>query len=232
MEWAVELGIGRWFVIAGAAGLVGLDGTSWPQAMISRPLVAATVGGWLLGDPAGGLVAGAVLELLFLRHLPYGGARCPDAGPASLVAGGGYAALSGPDAVALAAAAGAGWALGWLGEITVRGLRRVAGRVMSDTAPLARRPDRLERRHRILLGADFLRGGLLGAVFLVPTVALVRVTAGMAGPDEARAAAVLLALAVGTAAGAAARRLTSARRQGLLLAAGALAAVVLARALA
>ena len=59
--------------------LVGLDLVSVPQAMTSRPLVAAR---WRarLGDPAAGLRLGAVLELFALETLPVGAARYPDWG--------------------------------------------------------------------------------------------------------------------------------------------------------
>lgn len=42
------------------------------QAMISRPVVAGTVTGWLLGDPATGLLVGALMELFWIDHLPIG----------------------------------------------------------------------------------------------------------------------------------------------------------------
>ena len=45
-------------------GLLGLDVVSFPQAMVSRPLVAATVAGWLAGNATAGLLIGATLELI------------------------------------------------------------------------------------------------------------------------------------------------------------------------
>ena len=35
-----------------------LDGTSIGQIMVSRPIVSATLAGWLVGDPATGLLVG------------------------------------------------------------------------------------------------------------------------------------------------------------------------------
>jgi mannose/fructose/N-acetylgalactosamine-specific phosphotransferase system component IIC len=66
--------------------LVGLDLVSVPQAMISRPLVAGTVAGWLVGDVEAGLRIGALLELFALDVLPIGAVRYPDYGPATIVA--------------------------------------------------------------------------------------------------------------------------------------------------
>jgi PTS system mannose-specific IIC component len=66
--------------------LVGLDLVSVPQAMISRPLVAGTVAGWLAGDTEAGLRIGVLFELFALDVLPVGAVRYPDYGPATVVA--------------------------------------------------------------------------------------------------------------------------------------------------
>ena len=67
-------------------GLLALDATSVGQFMISRPLVAGTLAGWWLGDPAVGLEVGAILELFHLAGVPAGGSRVPESGPATVVA--------------------------------------------------------------------------------------------------------------------------------------------------
>jgi mannose/fructose/N-acetylgalactosamine-specific phosphotransferase system component IIC len=64
--------------------LVGLDLVSVPQAMISRPLVAGTVAGWLAGDVEAGLRVGVLFELFALDVLPVGAVRYPDYGPATV----------------------------------------------------------------------------------------------------------------------------------------------------
>ncbi|MGH7508636.1 MAG: PTS sugar transporter subunit IIC [Gemmatimonadales bacterium] len=66
--------------------LVGLDLVSVPQAMISRPLVAGSVAGWLAGDIEAGLRIGVLLELFALDVLPVGAVRYPDYGPATVAA--------------------------------------------------------------------------------------------------------------------------------------------------
>jgi len=78
--------------------VVALDLVSVPQAMLSRPLVAGTVAGWLAGDVEAGLRVGVVLELFALDVLPIGAVRYPDYGPATVAA--------------VALAAGAPWELG------------------------------------------------------------------------------------------------------------------------
>lgn len=62
----------------------GVDQASWPQGMLSRPLVAGGIAGLLLGDPAAGVVVGAVLEMFALDVLPIGATRYPDFGPAAV----------------------------------------------------------------------------------------------------------------------------------------------------
>jgi mannose PTS system EIIC component len=59
--------------VAFVGGFVGLDRTAAGQFMISQPIVAAPLAGWLLGDAAAGLVVGAVLELIWVLDMPVGG---------------------------------------------------------------------------------------------------------------------------------------------------------------
>jgi len=85
-------------------GLVGLDVVSFPQAMISRPIVAATLGGALLGRPVDGMLMGVVLELLALETLPVGAAWYPEWASAAVVGGALFAARAVPQAGSLALA--------------------------------------------------------------------------------------------------------------------------------
>jgi PTS system mannose-specific IIC component len=73
--------------IALLGGLLGLDVVSFPQAMFSRPLVAATLAGALLGQPSSGLLIGVALELVALETLPFGASRYPEWGSAAVVGG-------------------------------------------------------------------------------------------------------------------------------------------------
>jgi mannose/fructose/N-acetylgalactosamine-specific phosphotransferase system component IIC len=58
--------------IALAGGVVGLDRTAAGQFMLSQPIVAGPLTGWLLGDTAAGTVIGATLELIWVLDLPIG----------------------------------------------------------------------------------------------------------------------------------------------------------------
>lgn len=67
------------YLLAGlVAMLTGLDRVALVQAMISRPLVAGTLTGWVLGNPLVGMEIGMMLELLWLGRLPVGAAIPPD----------------------------------------------------------------------------------------------------------------------------------------------------------
>ncbi len=65
-------------VLAGAlwvsllGGALCVDRTAAFQVMVSRPIVAGPLTGLLLGAPEAGLVAGGLMELLFIGDLPVG----------------------------------------------------------------------------------------------------------------------------------------------------------------
>lgn len=103
--------------------LFGLDVVCFPQMMFSRPLVAATLTGALVGDALTGALAGATLELIALATLPFGASRYPEWGSAAAVGGAISAALHGDRAGALTIGTLAGLATAWLGGWTLVQLR-------------------------------------------------------------------------------------------------------------
>ena len=66
-------------------GLLALDTTAAFQILISQPLVACTIIGWLLGDIQLGLQIGAYLQLLWLCSLPVGAAIIPEGNVAAMI---------------------------------------------------------------------------------------------------------------------------------------------------
>jgi mannose/fructose/N-acetylgalactosamine-specific phosphotransferase system component IIC len=92
-------------VLLGA--LIGIDVVTFPQAMLSRPIVAATAAGALLGFPEAGLLIGVVLELIAMEVLPFGASRYPEWGTAGVVGGALYASHSGASGALPVACAGA-----------------------------------------------------------------------------------------------------------------------------
>jgi len=68
ITWTQVLIAGIW------GGLLALERRAWLQAMFSRPLVAATAMGLLMGDVTSGLYVGMVLELYHLGSATLGAA--------------------------------------------------------------------------------------------------------------------------------------------------------------
>ena len=110
--------------IALLGGVLGLDVVSFPQAMISRPLAAATITGILIGQPASGLLIGATLELIALETLPFGASRYPEWGSASVVGGAIFASNPSHPAGAMTCAIVAALATTWVGGWTMVKLRQ------------------------------------------------------------------------------------------------------------
>jgi PTS system mannose-specific IIC component len=68
--------------------LLMLDTKALFQVLISQPLVACTLIGWLTNDIALGLHIGFLMQLLWLSNLPVGAALVPEGNLASIVAAG------------------------------------------------------------------------------------------------------------------------------------------------
>jgi len=102
--------------------IAGLDLVSVPQGLLSRPIVAATVAGTLMGHVTAGLLAGMVLELYALDVLPIGASRYPDYSVAAVA--GGVAASLVPLPVAVGVAGLIGLPMAALGGWTLQKLRR------------------------------------------------------------------------------------------------------------
>lgn len=223
-----ELGltVGEWLLLCAVGAVTGADDTSWPLAMISRPLVAGAAAGAIVGDTAAGLLAGTVLELMILPYPRMGATATPDPGPAGVVGGAAFAMIGG-GAAALATAVLAGWGAGWTGHVGVRALRGVNGRMTEPREELAGDPARLESRHRWCLRLDFLRGALVVAGLAVPAGALASLFGG--APPTVGVAAGLAAAAsaagIGAAAGSAGRVLSTGRWRATWLAGGLLLGV-------
>lgn len=194
-----------WLLLVALGGLLAVDGVSFPQVMVSRPLVSATLGGAVLGHAGGGILVGAVLELLSMRHPPYGAAKYPDTGPAGLVAGAAYAAAGASSIEALVAALIGGWATGWAGSYAGHARRKLNERFVANSAALAANPKRLERLVLAALAIDFGRGALITAGFLLPAALVAGLAAGLpmtGGGAAFGAAALVTALAASIGAGA------------------------------
>ncbi len=191
---------------AALGALLGLDVVSFPQAMLSRPLVGATLAGALGGNAAGGLLVGAVLELFALETLPVGASRYPEWGSAAVVGGALYAATPTVDAVAGALAMSVLCALctAYVGGLSMVALRRLNGQLArAQLERLAAGSARSVVGLQLAgLTGDLVRGFLLTLVALGVSHPLARLALARWSVDPRLSRAVVVGLAA-TVAGAA-----------------------------
>ena len=206
------------FILVLLGGVLALDGTSVGQFMVSRPLVAGTVTGWVLGDPVLGLVVGGVIELYFIPVFPVGGAEFPEGGPPTLV--GVVAAAGIPGAGGIALGVMVGLLFSRLAALSVHLLRKANSRLLPDPTGAQISSRRIVLAHLGCVGLDFLRGAALAGLGL-----------GLAGwttsslqglwPLSLPITLGLLILGTALPAGAFVRSVGGWRKRGVLFAAGA-----------
>lgn len=190
--------------IALLGGVLGMDVVTFPQAMISRPIVAATVAGAFIGNAPAGLIMGAVLELLALEMLPFGASRYPDWGSASVVAGSLYAGLHGDPAGALAASLFAALVTAMLSGRSMVWLRRLNASIAArERGALEKGSSRAVTGLQLFgLTADLIRGFVVTMVAMIAFTPLMRAIVETWGTDArmSRAAVVAIVAAVSTGA--------------------------------
>jgi mannose/fructose/N-acetylgalactosamine-specific phosphotransferase system component IIC len=167
-------------------GVLALDGTALGQFMLSRPMAAGLLAGWLAGDAMAGMLVGVVLEIYLLVAFPVGGARFPEGATATVVAA--VTAATHPSAGALALGVGLGLVWGQVGGWTISGLRTVNAFLAPDPAHRPIRPARVVAGHLIALVLDFVRGAVVtGAGVWFADLAVRRLGGSWPlGPDDTR----------------------------------------------
>lgn len=73
------------FSLALLISLLGLDTTIAFQVLISQPVFACSIIGWLMGDPVTGMEIGAIMQMIWLNMLPVGAASFPEGNIASML---------------------------------------------------------------------------------------------------------------------------------------------------
>jgi mannose/fructose/N-acetylgalactosamine-specific phosphotransferase system component IIC len=156
-------------VLALLGGILGLDTVSFPQAMLSRPIVGATLAGAILGDAGSGLLVGATLELFAVDTLPFGASRYPEWGSAAVIGGALFAKATAFDAGRLTTSVLAALVIAWIGGwsmVQVRKLNAYWARARHDAVASGAR--------RTVIGlqvaglaADLVRGIVLTALGLM-----------------------------------------------------------------
>lgn len=185
--------------------ILGLDVVCFPQAMISRPLVAATAAGAFVGHPLQGLLIGVVLELIALETLPFGASRYPEWGSAAVVGGALFSDSAPSQAGGLTTAVLAALATAWVGGISMVLLREQNARWARARLHL------LERGSgRTVIGiqvagltADLVRGGLLTFIALAILRPLSQLALSHWGASPALSRAFVTGVAATVAAAAA-----------------------------
>jgi hypothetical protein len=149
-------------------GWVALDGAAVGQFLVSRPLVASSMAGLLVGAPLEGVVVGLLLELAHVAHVPLGGIQLPEPGPGAVVAGSvaGLLEGGGGNGMTLALAFVLGLALSWLAGWTVTWHRHVTSARLARLARLARDPRTGGARLGGVLAVTLIQDGLRGMLIV------------------------------------------------------------------
>lgn len=184
--------------------VLALDVVSFPQAMFSRPIVAATLAGAWVGEPDRGLAMGVALEFFALESMPFGASRYPEWGSASVVGGALYALTPDGTAAAMTAAALSALLVASVGGTSMVLLRRFnAYWARQQQARIARGSGSAVVALQVAgLTADLARGALLtfvGLAVLVPLHQAIVASFTMSS-TVSRAVVVAAASAVGLAA--------------------------------
>jgi PTS system mannose-specific IIC component len=183
--------------IALLGALLGLDVVSFPQAMISRPIVAATLAGAFIGHPPAGLLIGVVLEMIALDTLPFGASRYPEWGSAGVVGGalfgaqphGMPGALPACLLAALLTASISGWSMVVLRRLIAMRLEQTRDRIEEGSR------NALLSLHLSGMSMDLLRGGLVTITAMMIFAPLVRAIVAIWGSDSAPSRAVVVVIA-------------------------------------
>jgi mannose/fructose/N-acetylgalactosamine-specific phosphotransferase system component IIC len=176
--WALLLALGLW---------TALDQSACLQLLVSQPIVASWLAGWIVGDAASGLAVGVLLQGVWSRALPLGASPLPFLGPASVV-GGALAAcapgprlglgpvLAVPEAVPLAIALWVSILVGELGRPLLLRIYRHRGPLIAKAvrAAEANSVSRMRVAHLLglvptgLLGLGLCAAGLAVGILLLP----------------------------------------------------------------
>jgi mannose/fructose/N-acetylgalactosamine-specific phosphotransferase system component IIC len=184
--------------------LLGLDVVSFPQAMVSRPIVAATLAGAFIGNPPAGLTIGVVLEMIALDTLPFGASRYPEWGSAGVVGGALFAAQAPgmPGALpacllaTLLTASISGWSMVVLRRIIASRLERTRDRIEEGSR------DALLSLHLSGMTMDLLRAALVTTIAMLIFGPLVAAIVAIWGSESAASHAVVVVIAAIVAGGA------------------------------
>jgi mannose/fructose/N-acetylgalactosamine-specific phosphotransferase system component IIC len=208
--------------VALLGAVCGLDFVSFPQAMISRPIVGATAGAAILGSPAEGLLIGVVLELLALDTRPFGASRYPEWGTAGVTGGAVFASVGAGRPGGLAVAVFVSLVTAMLSGSSMVVLRKLIGARAAVTRELIEAGSERAVVGLQLFGltADLLRGFILTLLAVALAVPLARGMVGVWGLPATFSNAAVIGLAGAVAGGSLWKFFTAGTRTGWLFLAG------------
>ncbi len=208
--------------VALLGAVLGMDVVTFPQAMISRPIVAATVAGAFVGNAPAGLIMGAVLELLALEMLPFGASRYPEWGSASVVGGTLYASQFNDPAGALAASLFAALVTALISGKSMVYLRRLNASLASRERDALHAGSRNAVIGLQLFGltADLIRGFLVTLGAMLVFHGLIKAIVATWATDARYSRAVVVAIVAAVSGGAIWKIFHSIPRARLLFVAG------------
>jgi PTS system mannose-specific IIC component len=191
--------------IALLGGVLGLDLVTFPQMMISRPLVAATLAGAFVGDASRGILVGVTLELIALATLPFGASRYPEWSSAAVVGGAIAGTLHTEHEGALTIGVLAALATAWVGGMTLVQLRNWNAWLARRRRPALDAGSRGTVIGLQLAGltGDAVRAALLTAVAYALLFPVARATLGTWSFNESLSRAFVVSIATAVAATAA-----------------------------
>jgi mannose/fructose/N-acetylgalactosamine-specific phosphotransferase system component IIC len=198
-------------------GLLALDGTSLGQFMVSRPIVAGVLAGWILGDPMLGLLVGGTLELYFIPVFPVGGADFPEGGPTTLVGVTAATLLPGVEGLAFGVMMGLLWSR--LAGLSIHLLRRANAHLVPDPSRGQVTPKGIFWGHLAAIGLDFLRGALLTISGVAVSIYAAQLLEGSWPLSQTTTMGILL-VGLSVPIGAFIRSLGGWRKRGVLFVAG------------
>jgi PTS system mannose-specific IIC component len=203
-------------------GVLGLDVVCFPQMMVSRPLVAATLAGAFVGDATTGVLVGSTLELIALATLPFGASRYPEWGSSAVVGATIAAALHTDRVGALTLGVLAALATAWISGWSLVKLRQWNAWLARRKRPALDAGARGTVIGLQLAGltADFVRAAVLTAIAYGLIFPVANAAVGVWTFDEHTSRAVVVTIASAVAAGAAWRIFHSARHARWYFAAG------------
>lgn len=208
--------------IALLGAVCGLDFVSFPQAMISRPIVGATAGGAIIGSAPEGLLIGVVLELLALDTRPFGASRYPEWGTAGVTGGAVFAAVGPGRPGSLAVAVFMSLVTAMLSGSSMIALRKLIGiRAAAARELIEAGSDRAVVGLQLFgLTADLARGFILTLLAVALALPLARGMVEIWSLPATVSNAVVIGLAGAVAGGSIWKFFTTGTRTGWLFLAG------------